>query len=47
MRAGIIGFFLLMVVAAARGRRFFPAFIVNQTHRAIVLQFGEPVPGPL
>ena len=44
MRAGIIGFLLLMVIAAAAAIGF-SAFIVNQTHRALVLQFGEPVQG--
>src|SRR5271166_4015414 len=42
MRAGIIGVLLLMVVAAATAIGF-SAFIVNQTHRALVLQFGEPI----
>jgi modulator of FtsH protease HflC len=42
MRAGVIGFFLLLFasIAIAIG---FSAFIVSQTHRALVLQFGEPV----
>ena len=42
MKAGILGFFLLLLagVGLAIG---FSAFIVNQTHRALVLQFGEPV----
>jgi modulator of FtsH protease HflC len=42
MRAGFIGFLLLLFagVAIAIG---FSAFIVSQTHRALVLQFGEPV----
>ncbi len=42
MKAGIIGFFFLLLasVAIAIG---FSAFIVSQTHRALVLQFGEPV----
>jgi membrane protease subunit HflC len=38
----VIGFLLLIVVAAATAIGF-SAFIVNQTHRALVLQFGEPV----
>jgi len=42
MRAGIIGVLLLMVVAAATAIGF-SAFIVSQTHRALVLQFGEPI----
>ena len=42
MRTGIIGFLLLAIVAVA-GAVGFSAFIVNQTHRALVLQFGEPV----
>ena len=42
MRAGIIGFFLLLFIATAAAVGF-SAFIVNQTHRALVLQFGEPV----
>jgi membrane protease subunit HflC len=42
MRAGIIGFFLLLLLAAASAVGF-SAFIVSQTHRALVLQFGEPV----
>ncbi len=42
MRAGIIGALLLFVAAAAAAVGF-SAFIVNQTHRALVLQFGEPV----
>jgi membrane protease subunit HflC len=42
MRVGIIGFLILLVVAAATAIGF-SAFIVNQTHRALVLQFGEPV----
>jgi len=42
MRTGIIGFFLLAIVAVAAAVGF-SAFIVNQTHRALVLQFGEPV----
>ncbi len=42
MRAGVIGFILVFVAAAAIAVGF-SAFIVNQTHRALVLQFGEPV----
>jgi modulator of FtsH protease HflC len=42
MRVGIIGFLILLVVAAGAAIGF-SAFIVNQTHRALVLQFGEPV----
>ena len=42
MRTGIIGFFLLAIVAVAAAVGF-SAFVVNQTHRALVLQFGEPV----
>jgi membrane protease subunit HflC len=42
MRAGVVGFLVLILigVGAAIG---FSAFIVSQTHRALVLQFGEPV----
>ena len=42
MRAVLMGF-LLIVAAVGAGAVFFSAFIVDQTHRAIVLQFGEPV----
>ncbi len=35
--------FLLIVAAAAAGTVLFSGFIVDQTHRALVLQFGEPV----
>lgn len=42
MRAVLTGF-LLIVAAAAAGVVMFSAFIVDQTHKAIVLQFGEPV----
>ncbi|MGO9485526.1 MAG: protease modulator HflC [Rhodomicrobium sp.] len=42
MRAVLTGF-LLIVVAGAAGAVLLSAFIVDQTHRAIVLQFGEPV----
>ena len=42
MRAGVIGVLLLIVAAAAIAVGF-SAFIVSQTHRALVLQFGEPV----
>jgi modulator of FtsH protease HflC len=40
------GFFtalFLIVIAAGAIAVLFSAFIVNQTHRALVLQFGEPV----
>jgi membrane protease subunit HflC len=42
MRAAFLGFILLFFasIAIAIG---FSAFIVSQTHRALVLQFGEPV----
>lgn len=42
MRAGLIGFLILLAAAVAIAIGF-SAFIVNQTHRALVLQFGEPV----
>ncbi len=42
MRAGAIGILLVIVVAAAMAVGF-SAFIVSQTHRALVLQFGEPI----
>lgn len=42
MRTGVVGFLLLAIVAVAAAVGF-SAFIVNQTHRALVLQFGEPV----
>lgn len=35
--------FLLFVLAAAAVAVLFSGFIVSQTHRAIVLQFGEPI----
>ncbi len=38
----LLGVLLLFVVAAGMAIGF-SAFIVNQTHRALVLQFGEPV----
>ena len=37
------GGLLLLIVAAAAAAALFSAFIVDQTHKAIVLQFGEPV----
>ncbi len=42
MRAGFFGVLLLFVMATAIAIGF-SAFIVNQTHRALVLQFGEPI----
>jgi modulator of FtsH protease HflC len=42
MRAFLMGL-LLLVAAAGAGTVLFSAFIVDQTHRALVLQFGEPV----
>ncbi len=42
MRAGLIGALLLLLVSVAAAIGF-SAFIVSQTHRALVLQFGEPV----
>lgn len=42
MKTGIIGFGLLLAMAAGLAIGF-SAFIVSQTHRALVLQFGEPV----
>ena len=42
MRAGVVAFVVLIVVAAAMAIGL-SAFIVNQTHRALVLQFGEPI----
>ena len=42
MRAGLIGFLILLAAAIALAIGF-SAFIVTQTHRALVLQFGEPV----
>jgi modulator of FtsH protease HflC len=42
MRAGIIGFFVLLLLGVGLAIGF-SAFIVSQTHRAVVLQFGEPV----
>lgn len=42
MRAFLTG--LLMIAAAgAAGAALFSAFIVDQTHKALLLQFGEPV----
>jgi modulator of FtsH protease HflC len=42
MRAFLMGLFLIAAAIGA-GAVLFSAFIVDQTHRAIVLQFGEPV----
>ncbi len=42
MRAFLMGL-LLIAAAIGAGAVLFSAFIVDQTHRAIVLQFGEPV----
>ena len=42
MRAFLMGI-LLIAAAAGAGAVLFSAFIVDQTHKAIVLQFGEPV----
>lgn len=42
MRAGFVGFLILLFVGAGSAVGF-SAFIVSQTHRALVLQFGEPV----
>ncbi len=42
MRAILMGI-LLTVAAIGAGAVLFSAFIVDQTHRALVLQFGEPV----
>ncbi|MBI4724141.1 MAG: protease modulator HflC [Rhodomicrobium sp.] len=42
MRAVLTGF-LLVIAAIGAGAALFSAFIVDQTHKAIVLQFGEPV----
>ncbi|MGO9546698.1 MAG: protease modulator HflC [Rhodomicrobium sp.] len=42
MRAFFSGLFLIAAAIGA-GAIFFSAFIVDQTHRALVLQFGEPV----
>jgi len=42
MKAGIIGALLIFLAAAAAAIGF-SAFIVSQTHRALVLQFGEPI----
>jgi modulator of FtsH protease HflC len=42
MRAFLMGF-LLLAAGAGAGAVLFSAFIVDQTHRALLLQFGEPV----
>jgi membrane protease subunit HflC len=42
MRAFLLGV-LLIAAAAGAGAVVFSAFIVDQTHKALVLQFGEPV----
>jgi modulator of FtsH protease HflC len=42
MRAFLLGL-LLIAAAAGAGAVVFSAFIVDQTHKALVLQFGEPV----
>jgi modulator of FtsH protease HflC len=42
MRAFFTGL-LLLILAAGAGAALFSAFIVDQTHQALVLQFGEPV----
>ena len=42
MRTILTGF-LLIAAAAGVGAVVFSAFIVDQTHKALVLQFGEPV----
>jgi modulator of FtsH protease HflC len=42
MRAFLAGL-LLIAAAIGAGAAMFSAFIVDQTHKAIVLQFGEPV----
>jgi len=40
---GVLTGFLMIVAAAGAVAVLFSAFIVDQTHKAIVLQFGEPV----
>ena len=40
---GILTGFLMIVVAVGAVAVLFSAFVVDQTHKAIVLQFGEPV----
>ena len=40
---GILTGFLLIVAAVGAVAVLFSAFVVDQTHKAIVLQFGEPV----
>ncbi len=42
MRAFLLGL-VLIAAGAAAGAAVFSAFIVDQAHRAIVLQFGEPI----
>ena len=42
MRVGVIAIIILIAAGAAAAIGF-SAFIVNQTHRALVLQFGEPI----
>ncbi len=42
MRAGFVGFLVLLFIGVGSAIGF-SAFIVSQTHRALVLQFGEPV----
>jgi membrane protease subunit HflC len=42
MRAFFMGL-LLIAAAAGAGAAVFSAFIVDQTHKALVLQFGEPI----
>jgi membrane protease subunit HflC len=40
---GVLTGFLMIVAAAGAVAVVFSAFIVDQTHKAIVLQFGEPI----
>ena len=40
---GILTGFLMIVAAVGAVAVLFSAFVVDQTHKAIVLQFGEPV----
>src|SRR5262249_17634553 len=42
MRTILMGL-LLVIAAAGAGAAAFSGFIVDQTHKALVLQFGEPV----
>ncbi len=42
MRAGVLAFLVVLLIAVASAIGF-SAFIVSQTHRALVLQFGEPI----